>query len=387
MTQERSDDGRAGRAVWDRDAVRAAVDLPALANELLGPYAGTERSPSWPCPNPDHLQTGRTPPVTVYMGRAGDQRWHCHGCGNRGTAIDLLMQVCGVDVRSAVAELIRRAGRPVQELACPPGLDRRRRARSRASSSPASAVPPRYVPALDDYVAQCAEALWRPEADAIRRWLTDARGLPEDVLRLNRVGADLGSARQQRPDGVPRVRRAVVLPVLVDGGACYVQLRVLGASRRFPKYLNPSDALAPNPRLGVYQPAQHFATPFERDALIVTEGIIDALSAAAGGYQSAAVLSATYADPIAAVALTRHPGQLVVAFDPDPAGRAGAERLVQLLDTRHRRAGVMVLQHGDLNDHLRRAHDWPLEVAARVQHATHRPGSLPRRGVVPAVGR
>jgi hypothetical protein len=243
------------------------------------------------------------------------------------------------------------------------------------------------VPALDDYVAQCAEALWRPEANPIRRWLTDARRLPADVLRLNRIGADLGLGRQPRPDGIPKVRRAVVLPVLVDGRACYAQLRLLGASRRLPKYLNPSDSLAPNPRVGVYRPAQQFDMPFERHDLIVTEGIIDALSAAAGGYRAAAVLSASYAHPLAAIALTRQPGQLVIAFDPDPAGRAGAERLVHLLNARHRRPGVMVLRHGDLNDHLRRAQDWPLELAARVQHATYRPGLLPPRGVATAVDR
>lgn len=370
---------------WDRDAVLAAVDLPALADELLGPHAGTDRSPSWPCPNPEHPQTGRTPPLTIFTGRSGEQRWHCHGCGNRGTAIDLVMQVRGVDVRSALDELARRSGLPTLELASPVGVRQRRPARAR-TPSPVSMLSPRPVPALDDYVTECAETLWRPEAEPIRRWLTDTRGLPPDVLRLNRVGADLGSARQARPDGVPNVWRAVVLPVLVDGDACYVQLRVLGASRRVPKYLNTSDALAPNPRVGLYEPARHFDVPFERHEVIVTEGIIDALSATAGGYRAAAVLSATYADPVAAAALIQQPGQLVVAFDPDPAGRAGAERLVQLLNGQHRRPGVMVLRNGDLNDHLARAQDWPLELAGRVQHATFRLGLLPQHGVAPAVG-
>ncbi|MGH9112428.1 MAG: toprim domain-containing protein [Acidimicrobiales bacterium] len=98
----------------------------------------------------------------------------------------------------------------------------------------------------------------------------------------------------------------------------------------------------------------------------MTEGIIDALSAAAGGYRAAAVLSASYADPAAAIALTRQHGKLVVAFDPDPAGRAGSERLVRLLTAQNRRPGVMVLRHGDLNDHLRQAQDWPVELAGML---------------------
>jgi Toprim domain/CHC2 zinc finger len=380
------------RIGFNRDAVVAAIDLACLADELLGPHAGTAQVPSWPCPNPEHVQTGRTPPVTVFAARNGEQRWHCHGCGNHGTALDLVMQVRGVDVRAALEDLAGRSGLSTVELtgAAPAG----RRPRARSATVPAPGATPQPVSVLEAYVAQCAAALWEPEAAPIRAWLTGARGLPDDVLLVNRVGVDLGTHRQPRPIrgqdgvwllgwptagvdvGVPRVRRAVVLPVLVDGQACYAQLRPLGWVGG-PKYLHTRADLAPNPRVGLIQAARSFDVPFERRELIVTEGIIDGLSAAAGGYRAAAVLSANYADPVAAAALARQPGQLVVAFDPDPAGRAGAERLVRLLDAQGRRPGVMMLAGGDLNDRLVAAQDWPLELAGRVQHATARPGLLP----------
>jgi DNA primase len=145
--------------------------------------------------------------------------------------------------------------------------------------------------------------------------------------------------------------------------------------------------LAPNPRLGLYRPARQFVFPFERRELVVTEGIIDALSAAAGGYHAAAVLSASYADPVTAITLARRAAPLVVAFDPDPAGRAGAERLVRLLNAQGRRPGVMALSRGDLNQHLVKAHDWPVELAGRVQHATARPGLMPPRSLAPELVR
>ncbi|HYZ98396.1 MAG TPA: toprim domain-containing protein [Acidimicrobiales bacterium] len=376
---------------FNRDAIVAAVDLASLADELLGPYAGTEQAPSWPCPNPEHPQTGRTPPVTVFAARNGDQRWHCHGCGNHGTALDLVMQVRGVDVRAALEDLAQRSGLPANELTGASPAGRRRPGRPPV---PPAADAPQPVPVLEAYVAQCAAALWEPEAAPIRAWLTRARGLPDDVLRANRIGADLGTHRQPRPirgedgawvlgwagagidAGVPRVRRAVVLPVLVDGQACYAQLRPLGWVGG-PKYLHTRADLAANPRVGLIQAARSFDIPFARRDLIVTEGIIDGLSAAAGGYGAAAVLSANYADPVAAATLTRQRDQLVVAFDPDPAGRAGAERLVRLLNAQDRRPGVMLLGSGDLNDHLVAAQDWPLELAGRVQHATARLGLLP----------
>jgi hypothetical protein len=292
--------------------------------------------------------------------------------------VDLVMQVRGVDVRTALDELAHRAGVPAIHHVRPTADARAWATRPQPSAKrPIRPFVPRPVPALDAYVAECAEALWEPRAAHVRRWLTDVRQLPADVLRTNRVGADLGTGQQARPDGVPRVRCAVVLPVLVDGQACYAQLRLLGAPRSFPKYLNVSEKVARNPRVGLYEPAQQMDFPFDRREVIVTEGTIDALSAAAGGYRAAAVLSAGYGDAAVAAALSRLPGQLVVAFDPDPAGQAGSERLVRLLNAQHRRPGVLMLTRGDLNENLASAEDWPVELAGRVQHATHRPGLMP----------
>jgi DNA primase len=352
--------------VYDRDAIVAAVDLAALADELLGPRSGTARTPTWRCPSPAHRQTGRTPPVTVFTTRRGEQRWTCHGCGNAGTAIDLVMQVRGIDVADALADLAHSTG-----IAAAPVPQRSRPAPRRPTVAASRVVPPprpQPVAALDRYVRDCAEALWRPEGRAMRRWLRTVRGLPDDVLQANRIGADLGPARQSRPDGIPRVRGAVVLPVSVAGGAAYLQLRLLDQRPGSPRYLNPTSGLATNPRLGLYRPAH---APGHRE-VIVTEGIIDALSAAAAGYRSAAILGAGYPDPATAAAIAQLPWPLVVAFDPDPAGTAGAERLGRFLEARHRRATVLRLERGDLNEHLvRHGNRWPHALATAITQTRH----------------
>lgn len=352
---------------YDRDAVLAAVDLPTLADELLGDRRGHHRSATWRCPNPDHEQTGRTPPVTVFATRWGESRWHCHGCGNGGTAIDLVVQVHGVDPRTALHQLASRTGVPV---ATPSGSLQPARRRLHAL-----AYDPRPVPALERYVNECAEALWELRGEPIRRWLTEARHLPEDVLRRNRIGADLGPRHQPRPGGVPRVRRAAVLPVLAGEQACYVQLRTLNAGPDFPRYLACRDELASNPRLALVRPARSFGHSFETTDLLITEGIIDALSAAAAGYRAAAYLGAGLPDAATAAVLARSHRRLVIAFDPDPPGRAAAYRLGQLLRARGRDAAVMDLKSGDLNTCHTRSTEWPLELAARLQHAT---AHLPR---------
>lgn len=93
---------------------------------------------------------------------------------------------------------------------------------------------------------------------------------------------------------------------------------------------------------------------------------MDALSAAAAGYRAVAVLSATYGDEAVAVALAKLPHPLVVAFDADEAGRAGAEGLASLLAARQRPPAILDLGGGDLNDAMRCSDDWNADLESRI---------------------
>src|SRR5439155_1690731 len=95
----------------DDGTARAKIATGLLADELLGSRRGTGSSAMWRCPSPQHAQTGRTPPVSVFTSHRGEERWHCHGCGIGGSAVDLLMAVRGVSAGDALGELARRAGR------------------------------------------------------------------------------------------------------------------------------------------------------------------------------------------------------------------------------------------------------------------------------------
>src|SRR5207249_4884440 len=96
---------------YDRDEILARVDLPALCEETLGPPKGRGRSATWPCPAPRHgTQTGKTPPVSIFTTRYGEQRWRCHACGAGGTAIDLVMVTQGLGFRDAIEVLAQRTG-------------------------------------------------------------------------------------------------------------------------------------------------------------------------------------------------------------------------------------------------------------------------------------
>lgn len=346
-------------AMLDRNRIVAATDLGALADELLGPRRGTSRSPTWACPSPQHAQTGRTPPVSVFRARSGEERWHCHGCGIGGSAVDLIMAARQVPVRQAIEELGQRVGllgpdRSARSLPLP-------RARVRVA-------PPAHgdgdVEGLANYVDECAQRLWRPDGRKVLRWLTESRKLPREVLRHNRIGADPGRRYQDRPDGMPSAGSAAVLPIHENGRPVFAQLRALDPPPGRPRYLNAAARLAPNPRLGFYEPIEAVGR-----CVLVTEGVLDALSANAAGFRAAAVLGAAVAASRAVNtaengATTRLAGlraTLVIAFDADGAGdRAARDLLRDLHDKGLCTARLHVpAAFNDLNLWMRRSDDWP----------------------------
>ena len=345
----------------DRDAVLDATDLAALADELLGPRRGTTVSAKWSCPNPAHAQTGRTPPLGIFRAHNGEERWHCHGCGIGGTAIDLVMAVRGSEFRDALDELAGRSGLRdwTPQTRQPPMAPRARRPPPRPNVT--------NPEGLRVYVQDCATRLWRPDGTPVLRWLTERRRLPEDVLRVNAVGADPGKKRQPRPDGMPAGGWAAVLPAFDAGHLVFAQLRSLNA---FPqRYLNAASTLATNPRLAFYEPPEPIGS-----CLVVAEGAIDGLSANAAGFRSAVLLGTGHAhrdqpgDDIAErLAATRLP--IAVALDADPAGDDAARRLVAALRDRgaHVARVHVPAEHNDLNRWMRHTRDWPRTFATAIR--------------------
>jgi len=308
---------------YDRNDVLSRTDLAGLCDELLGPRRGRGHSASWPCPDPAHgPQTGQTPPVTVFRTRDGTERWRCHACGTGGTAIDLVMRADGVGFRDALSRLGQRAGAPEAERARVVPLQPRR---------PSQGVPTVEVsPALEAYVVACQAWLWGPGGRVFRSFFAN-RGLGQEILQANRVGADPGPRAVSRADGLPRGGPAVVLPLLDPDGRqpVYLQARYLQPRQR--KYDNPASRLVPaSPRLGEVRLASQ---PVRSDVAVICEGIPDALIAAQAGWRSVAVLGAGLPDErIARAIIERFPHEmLVVAFDNDRRGQEGSATLRELL--------------------------------------------------------
>lgn len=321
---------------YDRDELLALTDLAELADELLGWHTGNGRGARWPSPVPNHPQTGKTPPMSIFVDHRGIERWTCFATSANGTAIDLITVSTGRSVGEAMAWLAERAGvdRPPPERRAP------------VRHAPAPPEPPGPSDALVEYVEACERILWEPAGRAIREWLVEERRLDSEVLRLNRVGADPGRRTLPRAKGLPWRGPAAVFPALADERhPVYLQARYLHPPAGRGKFDNPTAEHGRNPRLtGVDALSRSREGPW-----IITEGVPDALSAASVGYAAMAVLGAAVTDHEVARRIAERPGLLVVAFDSDGAGRSGSARLVEQLRSQGRRVAEIEPPCGDLN--------------------------------------
>lgn len=302
----------------DRDDLLARVDLRHVLDSLT-PGQGNGHHRRWRCPAVEHPD--QHPSVTVAVDRRGVERWRCWSGGHGGTAIDAAMAARHLNVGESILWLNNHHA----HLAALP---------SRAPDPPAR---PAGRPSSDviEYVERCEKMLWTPAGRSTLAWL-NGRGLVNEVLVANRVGADPGRRLVPRCRGLPDGEPAVVYPALDrDGNITYFQARFIERSGGRPKYGNPTRHHAVNPRLAWTRPV---GPSRKQDLTIVTEGIPDALIAAAAGMRSVGVLGSTMASHDLADRLaklvdeTSNPtAGIVLCFDSDPAGRTGAERLRQLL--------------------------------------------------------
>jgi hypothetical protein len=348
----------------DRDDLLLRVELEDLLEFLSGPPVAGR----WRCPDAGHPD--EHPSVTVRPGHDGIQRWRCWSGGHRGTAIDAVVAAHRLAVGEAIRWLADRY------LHAP------------VYTRPAPAAPPplgQPDPAVVEYVDRAHKLLWTPAGEPQREWLA-ARGLHQDVLRINRVGADPGRRYLSRPRGFPRGWPAVVYPALNrDGRVVYFQARYLDPPEHRSKYDNPAAHHAANPRLAWTTPLN----PRQPGLLVVCEGIPDTLVAAQAGFDAVGVLGSTYpdtrvADGIADVFHTTplmRFGMVVVCFDADEAGHSGAIRLRSLLLERDVRMFTVAPPDGlDLTGWAQTDSTWVDEIAAP------RPPPLPASWPAPTVG-
>lgn len=313
----------------DIDAILDRIDLERLADELCGPRRGRGSGARWPSPVPDHPQTGKTPPMSIFTDRRGRQRWTCWSTGTSGTAIDLVSVNRHVDISASIQWLADRAGHVIEPIRREP----RPSAPRRTGTSQA----------LRDYVIACRAELYKPTGEGARQWLKRRR-LEPAILDLNDVGFDPGPSKLRRAWGLPCRGPGIVLPTFDRiGQLTYVQTRYFDPDTTGRKYDNPVGMHATKP--AVSWPRS--LVPNDRQT-VICEGVIDALTVAGVPMHSAALLSA--GDTACAVAeLRATSNRLLHALDPDAPGHHATHRLQQALAQSHQETRAVALP-SDLND-------------------------------------
>ncbi|MBI5738867.1 MAG: toprim domain-containing protein [Mycolicibacterium neoaurum] len=307
---------------WRIEDVLDRTDLAALLDHLAEPATHTMRGRRWHCPLPEHEDHHAS--VTMHTDHRGHERWRCWSGDDthRGDAIDLAAATQRLSRAEAIDWLAQRAGMiPDQPLSAAP-------ARRPRPTTP-TVVP--LDPAVTRYAAACERILWSPSGRPVRDWLHQ-RGLDDDVLRVNHVGADPGRRMMRRQRGLPYGNGiAAVFPALdPTGNVRYLQARYLEPGDG-PKYDNPAGALGSNPRLAWTRTDR----PTRPGVLVVCEGIPDALTAAQAGYTAVGILGSQAPDHSVAARLATHAEShdlaIVAIIDNDAAGRAWGQRLGDLL--------------------------------------------------------
>ncbi|MEL6894142.1 MAG: toprim domain-containing protein, partial [Actinomycetota bacterium] len=318
----------------------------------------------WHCPHADHPDNN--PSVTITTDRTGTQRWRCWSGGHGGTAIDAVIANQRLDIGEAMRWLNDHHAGPQPHEQAP-----------QRSGGPEPCGS--QSPIIADYVEHCERTLWTAAGGDVLDWLRH-RGFTDDVLVANRVGADLGTRNPRRPAGVPDGHSAAVFPCLdPDGHLVYFQARFLDPQHAGMKYANPARSIAPNPKLAWHRPVTHRD---DKQALVIAEGIPDGLVVAGAGIRAVSVLGAAAAHADIAQMIARSVQRsdpampVMVCFDADHAGHAGADALLANLELEGANAHRVVPPDGlDLNDWALRDGSWarsidvvePIALAARLE--------------------
>ena len=307
------------------DEVKQRLDI----TEYIGRHVHLEKSGRYYkglCP----FHTEKTPSFFVFP---DSQNWHCFGCDQGGDLYTFVMEMNGLDFRTALEELAREAGvqlrsRTEAEIQAENEADRLRQ----------------ILQAAVDYYHTLL--LTSPQAKHARAYLRD-RGFTRETLETFQLGYSMDSwdaARThlsgagftvedqikagmlvQRDDGrtYDRFRDRVMIPIhdrrgrpIAFGG------RVLDPDDQ-PKYMNsPQTPLFDKGRVlfGYHLASQAIR---QEDAAIIVEGYMDVMIPYQAGYRNVVAPMGTSLSEAHLEQLQRLTRRYILALDPDEAGIHG----------------------------------------------------------------
>jgi hypothetical protein len=317
----------------EKDRVKKSVDLVDLFGsfgvELVKKGAGYMGK----CP----FHEDSTPSLSVDREKG---LYNCFGCGEAGDAFTLVEKMQGTDFKGALEYLKGpRINLPPRPRLVPPSREPEASPVPEVVIPEARLVPEKPLPAAVSLADVCAHYERNlAESDEAKAYLA-SRGLTPEIAKRFHLGYSNGKlgelvgkeAREELAKGGIFTERgsehfahSITVPLLAESGA------IVGFYGRKIDDREPHHLYMKGKHRGLVNGK---AAKAYRDGLILTESIIDALSLVAQGFENIIPCYGTggftedHLEALAEGAVDR----VVVAFDADEAGRAGADRLVERL--------------------------------------------------------
>lgn len=274
---------------------------------------------------------------------AGQQFYHCFGCGESGDVFSFMMKYYNLDFPSAVKELAKR-----YHVTLPERRQSKEDELRAQKSQQIFVVNEKSATIFSNYLHEA------PEARVAREYLT-RRGVDEELQSRFRIGYApaaeaagwnfLGSqlAKEELATAVEagllvekdkggsydRFRDRILFPISdISGRVCGFGGRIVGEGQ--PKYLNSPESLVFSKGkllLGLYQQKEFIR---RQNHAILVEGNFDLISLAAFGCNNVAAPLGTALTREQLRLLKRFAEKVTLLFDGDTAGRKAAVRAVPL---------------------------------------------------------
>ncbi len=344
------------------EEIKSRVDVVKLVSEYV---TLKKAGRNWIGLCPFHQE--KTPSFTV---SADKQIFYCFGCGEGGNAVTFLMKVNHLTFPEAIRSLAGRVGVSLPERPSTPQETARRGLREALYEVNRKAA------------AFFRQALAAPAGRSARDYLAE-RGIPPEAVQAFGVGyapggwtnlrdhlarekvslalaeqAGLLASRTEDRGGTDRYDRfrgRVMFPIAEAGG------RLVAFGGRLiedgePKYLNSPESM-------VYTKGRHLyglsVTKEEirrRGFAVLVEGYVDLISLWSAGVRNVVASLGTALTAEQVGLLRRFTGRVVVAFDPDEAGRKALARSLPLFLAAKIPARALVLPGGADPDRFVRIH-------------------------------
>ncbi len=353
-------------------SVKQQADIVRIIGDYVRLTKGGAQSFKGLCP----FHKERTPSFNV---QAGQQFFHCFGCGQSGDVFTFVQKMENVSFPEAVRTVAQKCGIPLPK-----------REFSSPEEAQASRLRSRLLEIHDQACRYFEEQLQSPEAARAREYLT-SRGVTADAITAFRIGyapdsystmrdkfqsafdaevlrgSGLFSSKEQNDGAMyARFRKRITFPIRNEAGRVIAfTARALETDKKAgPKYLNSPETPLYTKGHVLFNLDRAKAAIRQFEFALLVEGQMDCISVYMAGITNVLATSGTAFTETQVRLLARHTRQVVVNFDPDTAGANAAEKSIVLLIEEGFSVKVVTLDGGLDPDRYVRERGTPAYIAA-----------------------